>query len=278
MAADWIKMRTDLYRDPKVCLMADFLCCRDSNVPRNVMRNATVGALVTVWGVTRHRGKRSGDDLIVHGITLGVLDDMADLPGFGSAMEAAGWAHGCEEGVIFPHFFEDWNIDPQDTAKKNNAERQRRFREKRNASRNVTVTSQSNGREEKSREEKSIQGETPLPPCEPARKKVVKEEPITIPQALDTPEFRQAWLTWLQHRKEKRSPVTPTAQKQQIKKLSSMGLEKAIEALEHSTAQSYTGVFEPSTNGTPARKEKESPFDQALREKQEREAREREQL
>jgi len=25
MGLDWIKMRTDLYRDPKVCVMADLL-------------------------------------------------------------------------------------------------------------------------------------------------------------------------------------------------------------------------------------------------------------
>ena len=53
MSCDWIKMRTDLYRDPKVCLIADFLikptselamfvnhqCRRDMTITRNALRN-----------------------------------------------------------------------------------------------------------------------------------------------------------------------------------------------------------------------------------------------
>ena len=76
MAGDWIKMRTDLYRDPKVSRICDHLMGsdsglaryvnqhlqRDMSVTRNVIRNVTVGALVAVWGVLRHRGKRNGDD------------------------------------------------------------------------------------------------------------------------------------------------------------------------------------------------------------------------
>jgi len=91
MAGDWIKMRTDLYRDPKVSVMADLLmapdsdlsmfvdqhCQRQMTVTRNVMRNVTVGALVAVWGVMRLRGKRENDDLIYRGVTSAVLDDIA---------------------------------------------------------------------------------------------------------------------------------------------------------------------------------------------------------
>ena len=167
MAGDWIKMRTDIYRDPKVCIMADLLldedgplaryvshsCMRDMTVTRNVTRNVTVGALVTVWGVTRHRGKRNGDDLFIAGATSSIVDDIADLPGFGAAMIAVGWAIETDDGLVFPHFFEEFNVEPTEERKANNAERQRRYREKRNALRDVTVTSQSNAREEKRREE-----------------------------------------------------------------------------------------------------------------------------
>lgn len=184
MAEDWVKMRTDLYRDPKVCVMADILlepdgslaryinqhCQRDMTVTRNVMRNVTVGALVSVWGVMRLRGKPVGDDLVCHGVTISVIDDIADLPGFGDAMEQVGWVLNGAEGLIFPRFFEDYNVDPEASSKQKAAERQRRFRERQkaesdgenNVTRNsesnvtgdVTVTSQSNYREEKRREEK----------------------------------------------------------------------------------------------------------------------------
>lgn len=172
MAGDWIKMRTDLYRDPKVSVIAELLMAPDGDlarfvdqnrqrqmtVTRNVMRNVTVGALVSVWGVMRLRGKHVGDDLVCRGITSAVLDDIADLPGFGAAMVTVGWAIETDEGLVLPRFFEDQNVDPEDTAKRKNAERQKRFRERNsnesddvdNVTHNVTVTH----REEKRREEK----------------------------------------------------------------------------------------------------------------------------
>lgn len=170
MAGDWIKMRTDLYRDPKVCVIADYLmapdgdlarnvnqiCQRDMTVTRNVMRNVTVGALVTVWGVMRLRGKREGDDLVVRYGSLNVIDDLAELPGFGDAMQRVGWVEATDDGIVFPRFFEDYNVDPNEDLKAKNAERQRRYREKAKASEsnvtsNATVASQSNAREEKRR-------------------------------------------------------------------------------------------------------------------------------
>lgn len=175
MPSDWIKMRTDLYRDPKVCKIADILldpegplacyvsqnCQRDMTITRNALRNVTVGALVTLWGVTRHRGKRYEDDLVLRKIDADVIDDIVDIPGFGEAMLAVGWAEVRGEDLVFPRFFEEFNTEPSDDARQKAAERQRKYREKRNALRNVTVTSQSNVREEKSREEKSKDRQRP---------------------------------------------------------------------------------------------------------------------
>lgn len=179
MAADWIKMRSDIYRDPKVSVIAEALmqrdsqlsryvsqmCQRDMTVTRNVMRNVTVGALVSIWGVMRQRGKRCDDDLFCDGVTVAVLDDIADLPGIGDAMCAAGWVVEDGEGIRFPNFFEGYNVDPAEKNASSNAERQRRYRERKaaeksppeseeprnagDATRCVTVTH----REEKRREE-----------------------------------------------------------------------------------------------------------------------------
>lgn len=171
MAGDWIKMRTDLYRDPKIIVMADLLLNqgsglaryvsqntqRDCNVTRNVMRNAVVGALVSVWGVARHQGKRRGDDLVILSVTSAVVDDIADMPGLGDAMAEAGWLEETTEGIVFPRFFEENNKDPGEYQREKNRERQKRYREKhvtesnvtRNVTDNVTVTP----REEKRREE-----------------------------------------------------------------------------------------------------------------------------
>jgi len=179
MAGDWIKMRTDLYRDPKVSVMADVLmdengdlasyvdqnCQRNMTVTRNVTRNACVGALLSVWGVMRHRGVRIEDDLVCMGVGLWVLDDIADMPGFGNAMESTGWAKENDQGLIFPRFFDEYNVEPDGKNKSKNAERQARYRERKrlaftpennvtsNVTHNVTVAP----RIEESRVEKSIE-------------------------------------------------------------------------------------------------------------------------
>lgn len=159
MAADWIKMRSDMYRHPKISVIADELLRaggrlsahvgsvqgREMSVTRSVMRNATVGALVSVWGVMRLRGERNGDDLLCKGVDASVLDDISDLPGFGAAMIAAGWLISGELGITFPRFFQEHNVDPAERARTKNADRQKRFRERKKAekqgvTRNVTVT------------------------------------------------------------------------------------------------------------------------------------------
>lgn len=189
MAGDWIKMRTDLYRDPKVIVMAELLMSeesgiaryvnqhkqRDMSVTRNVMRNAVVGALVSVWGVARHQGRRVGDDLVIVGVTPNIVDDIADIEGFGEAMTAVEWLIETPQGVVFPRFFEENNRDPSEAKKEKNRERQRRYRERQSAcnsnvtdsvTRNVTVTH----RVEKSREENK-EDNTPYSPPERKQQK-----------------------------------------------------------------------------------------------------------
>lgn len=163
--ADWIKMRVDLYRDPKVIVMADALMAkdgelaryvnqnkqRDMTVTRNVMRNVTVGALVSIWGVARKQGKRIDDALMLADCCVSVLDDIAELPGIGEAMEAAGWVAQTEDGLLFPRFFEEHNTDYEEQKAKNR-ERQARYRAKKQAENsNVTVTLRNAPEREKSK-------------------------------------------------------------------------------------------------------------------------------
>lgn len=231
MANDWIKMRTDLYRDPKVCVMADALMDpegdlsryvnqnqqRNMTVTRNVTRNACVGSLLSVWGVMRHRGVRVGDDLACYGVSVEVLDDISDLPGFGDAMALVGWVVETTDGIVFPRFFDEYNVEPDGKNKTKNAERQQRYRERKrlefkpesnvtsNVTHNVTVTP----REEESRVEKKEEkppispnggktdpsNEKPEQPEKPPKTKRHKAETVgefEIPEKFDTPEIRQA--------------------------------------------------------------------------------------
>ena len=57
--------------------------------------------------------------------------------------------------------------------------------------------------------------------------------------------FLSAWASWCEHRKEKGTALKKTATKMQIKMLLGLGPARAISALEHSTRNAYTGLFEP---------------------------------
>jgi hypothetical protein len=67
-----------------------------------------------------------------------------------------------------------------------------------------------------------------------------------IPQGLDTPEFRAAFDEYQRHRRECRKPLTPIAAKKQLEKLETMGVTAAIEAIEHSIANGWQGIFPPT--------------------------------
>jgi hypothetical protein len=236
MSDDWIKMRTDLYRNPKICIIADFLMKADGKlarhieqnngqkmgVMRNVMRNVTVGALVTLWGVTRRQGKRVDDDLFIKYATLDVIDDISDLPGFGEAMECVGWAEQTGDGVIFPNFFCSHNVDPKEDFKEKAAERQRRFREKQRANpadfcdkkeheigseidqnsnvmRNVTGDVTSNDRERERERERDIKT---------TKEKIKKEKPSVVKKPDDV--IDSVWIDFVKIRSSMRAPITQT--------------------------------------------------------------------
>ncbi len=225
MATDWVKMRTDLYRDPKVILIADHLMAstselsryinamtrRDSNVTRNVTRCATVGALVTLWGTLRHTGKRDNDDLIVTGGAIPLIDDIVDLAGFGEALASVGWVEVSKVGLVFPNFYRDYNADPDEKYRKNAAERQRKHRQKaaeqhsettaeplRNS--NVTVTQRSNATvtqchttEKRREEDRRVEEKR-----EEKRIEETKEDPTTaqcekFARAEYSPDFQRFW-------------------------------------------------------------------------------------
>lgn len=173
MAGDWIKMRPSLLTSPKVNGMARFL--ENSTevgralstgfngrmseiVNRNVMRNVTVAGLLTVWGAANEHTV----DGVFTNADLSDIDDMVGVPGFGEAMALVGWAVEDEDAgtVTLPNFTE-YNTCGKDRAAEKNAERQRRFREKKKVVGNVTDNVTCNDREEKRREEVK---EPPLTP------------------------------------------------------------------------------------------------------------------
>ncbi len=58
--------------------------------------------------------------------------------------------------------------------------------------------------------------------------------------------FAEAWKDWKQHRSEKRKPITPLSAKKSLSDLSKMGEARAIAAINHSIANGWQGIFEPT--------------------------------
>lgn len=149
ITADWIKVRLDLFANPKVLVMVDALAKHWAahifrspedlfsgvspraavHVPDvvsvHVLRDVTVAGLVRVWGVA-NTFLRDG---VVPSVGLDWVDFQAGIPGFGRAMERAGWLTVDTErkGLSFPNF-EEWNSPKSLKIRSSEAARKERYR------------------------------------------------------------------------------------------------------------------------------------------------------
>lgn len=75
-----------------------------------------------------------------------------------------------------------------------------------------------------------------------------KQSDVTvIPLLLSTDAFAEAWRDWLQHRREKKSPIPPGSQteRQQLKTLEQWGESRAIAAIRYTIFKGWQGIREP---------------------------------
>lgn len=79
---------------------------------------------------------------------------------------------------------------------------------------------------------------------------VKKKKPTTsdLPLAFSSDNFRAVWDNWLQHRKEKRSPLTPKTHEGQTAMLAAMSEDMAIACINQSIKNGWTGLFELKGN------------------------------
>ena len=137
MAGDWIKMRSGLTTCPKVAAMARSIGAADElrGISRQAVRLLVVGGLHAVWAAVN---EHTSDGVMANACHED-LDDISGVPGFGKAMQSAGWLEVdvVAETLTFPNFGQ-WNTPAKDTTA---AERMRKHREKQHVTRNtVTVT------------------------------------------------------------------------------------------------------------------------------------------
>lgn len=94
--------------------------------------------------------------------------------------------------------------------------------------------------------QKQVQ-DTPPPPPSGGQVELAAKSASGFPLPIDlsTPETESAWESWQQHRREKRSKLTPTSAASQIKLLRDWGSLRWIAAINHSIQKGWQGLFEP---------------------------------
>lgn len=93
MAGDWIKMRSNLWDDPRVAKVCDITDQSEA---------AVIGAMYWLWAMA----DQHTEDGILPGLTLRQIDRKTGLPGFGQAMCDIGWLADHPDGVRIVRFEE----------------------------------------------------------------------------------------------------------------------------------------------------------------------------
>lgn len=143
MSDSWIKLYDGTHEDPRVFRMGQLLSktadryitrheARDllgdvtTAVTRDALRDITIAGLARVW---RAANRHTTDGTFAHA-DLEYLDTLAQIPGFGKAMAAVGWAVEHDGSVTLPNFTEHNTPDKNGGRAKTHAERQAAYRER----------------------------------------------------------------------------------------------------------------------------------------------------
>jgi hypothetical protein len=87
------------------------------------------------------------------------------------------------------------------------------------------------------------------------RKGKEKEVSAAVELPFDSDGFRLAWEAWVQHRNEKKKPLTASSVKQQFTEFATMGEARSIAMIRHSIKNGWQGLFENKDSAvTPIRK------------------------
>ena len=93
MAGDWIKMRSNLWDDPRVSRLCDITCAKEA---------AIIGGLYWLWSSADQHSTNG----LMSGLTTKAIDRKSGVRGFGDALITIGWISECAEGVQVVRFEE----------------------------------------------------------------------------------------------------------------------------------------------------------------------------
>ena len=192
MAGDWIKMRSNLWDDPRVSRICDLT---------DQIEAPVVGALYWLWAMA----DQHTEDGILPGLTLRQIDRKTGIPGVGDALVEVGWLADHPEGVRITRFEEH-----NGSSAKKRIQTAKRVAIHKAGNAEVThgalaktpdSVSSALPREEERREEippTNVGGDAP-------RKRSAAPE-LVCPPDVD----QQTWADWQALRKAKKAPITET--------------------------------------------------------------------
>jgi hypothetical protein len=189
MSGDWIKMRMDLRRHPKVVRIASAL---------DADRYRVIGGLLAVWAVFDEQT----EDGLLEGYTPKAMDEEIGWPGFSAAMISVGWLRfDPENGLSMPEFDEHNGQSAKRRATE--AKRKRKEREAESADGPKTDRKPSARDADKKRPREEVEKKGTSPSGEVRARAIPRPDDV----------FEQTWSDWLQLRKAKKAPVTETVLK-----------------------------------------------------------------
>ncbi|RJF99036.1 hypothetical protein [Noviherbaspirillum saxi] len=93
MAGDWIKMRGNLWDDPRISKLCDLTDCGEAQI---------IGGLYWLWSTA----DQHTEDGCMPGLTMRQIDRKTGIPGFAAALCEIEWVKDDTQGVVIPRFTE----------------------------------------------------------------------------------------------------------------------------------------------------------------------------
>ena len=174
MAGDWIKMRGNLWDDPRVSRICDLTDCGEAHA---------IGALYWLWSTA----DQHTEDGCMPGLTLRQIDRKTGLAGFGAALVEVGWLRDDSQGVVIANFEEHNGTSAKRRA--TDAQRKANIRSVSASDADNERTSvgqktpELGAREEKRREEEPIPSLLPQAPAFPAENRHPEPPQLALVEA-----------------------------------------------------------------------------------------------
>lgn len=258
MAGDWIQMDLDLEDKPEFMRLVDLT---------DEAEELILGRLFRLWALV----DKATDNGLLKGLSLQSLArKLGGTPEFWQHLtdEAVAWLTVTDEGIVIPGY--DKRFSQSGKRRINEARRKSALRRKVSANcpqESGHIADLKKRREEESKEEKRKEQETKEGAPDggslgdfawnevpQSGENTPRFDPARETPPFDSDAFRQAWREWITHRVEIGKRLTSTAVQKQFAMFLEMGELRAIATINHTIANGWTGLREPTPSiGIPQR-------------------------